>query len=77
MKADRVACLTLLGGVLQIILDIANASCPETRTIPIPPRPGGVETATIVSSVLNIFTRKSSAVRIFYHSGNAPLLSNR
>src|SRR5689334_8717968 len=35
----------------------ASAADPLTRTTPIPPRPGGVATATIVSSVENMFFR--------------------
>jgi hypothetical protein len=30
---------------------IAAAAAPDSRTMPMPPRPGGVEIATIVSSV--------------------------
>ena len=70
-------CLPAAGKVVQTDFDAVNASHPETLTIPIPPRPGGVEIATIVSSLIKTLVRNSSAVRFFYHTGDAPLLGYR
>jgi len=44
---------------------MARAAGPERRTIPIPPRPGGVEMATMVSSKMGADLELESLTWIF------------
>ena len=58
---------------LKIVMTMSSADGPDRRTIPIPPSPGGVAIATMVSSLIFLGTRRcgDSDYGVFTYGGIA------